>query len=84
MRVEKLMAPMNTNSRDRIRHLIEFAGGEYLGLRGPDSVAFRDPVSDVVLTLYLRALTVENIKLALKDARERVLTVAPWELTDAL
>jgi hypothetical protein len=74
------VAAMNKETRDRIRAIIEFAGGEYVGIRG-DSVCFRDPVSDTTMTLYLSALSVENIKLSLKDSREKVLTVPPLQRT---
>lgn len=65
------MPEIGQELRDTIRSTIEDAGAEYLGIRG-DSVSFRDPESDAVCTLYIFAATRVNVRLSLKEAREKV------------
>lgn len=74
---------MNTLERDRIRSIVQFAGGQYIGIRGA-AVLFRDPISDSTMSLYLSAVTVETVRLSLKASREKILTTHEWVLTDAI
>ena len=45
---------------------------------------FYDETETRVLSLYLSALTIENVRLALKDARERVHDFPPLLPTETL
>jgi hypothetical protein len=59
--------------------VVEQCGGaEYVGRRG-DTVLFRDRERDAVLSLYVEAVTPQNIVLALKAAHERHNAIHGWE-----
>jgi hypothetical protein len=53
-------------------------GAEYVGRRG-DTVLFRDRETDAVLSLYVEAVTPQNIFLALKAAREKHNAIHDWQ-----
>jgi hypothetical protein len=59
------------------REIIEAAGAEYVGRRG-NSVRFCDPETGKETSLYLSAISLENVCLALKAAREDLLEFQPW------
>jgi hypothetical protein len=62
--------------------LILAAGAEFLGARD-GVVRFRDRQTGCVLTLYARALrSVEDVRLALKSARDPVVGFQPIEKTE--
>jgi hypothetical protein len=60
------------------RLIVSQGSAEYVGRRGP-AVLFRDPNTDAVLSLYLDALTPENIYLSCKAAREKFCAIPEWE-----
>ena len=58
-----------------LEEIVEAGGAAYIGRLG-DSVRFRDPKDDFVFTLYVSAVSVENVRLTLKNHREDL--VDPW------
>jgi hypothetical protein len=54
------------------------SGAEYVGRRG-DTVLFRHRETDAVLSLYVEAVTPQNIFLALKAAHERHHAIHEWQ-----
>jgi hypothetical protein len=65
--------------------IVEAGGGKFISAHpSQNSVYFWDETESRVLSLYISALTVENVRLALKDARERVLDFPPLQPTDTL
>jgi hypothetical protein len=54
-----------------IKKVIKQAGADFEGV-DDNSVTFRDPMTGKRLTLYTSACTLVNVRLSLKNLRERV------------
>jgi hypothetical protein len=66
---------------NQFRIVIENAGAEYRGIKD-GYVFFLDPQSMAMLSLYQFACTPENVRLGLKEAREKVLDFPPLMPTE--
>lgn len=64
-----------------LRELVERAGAEFVGVQD-GAVLFRDRDGGALLKLYSFACTLENIRLSLKNARERDRQTSRWEVTN--
>jgi hypothetical protein len=61
-----------------VRQLVERAGADFIGIQD-GAVLFRDRDGGSLLKLYVFACTIENIRLSLKNARERDRQTSRWE-----
>lgn len=62
----------------KFRQMIVDAGAEFVGVFG-NKVRFCDAETGAVLSLYTFSCTPENIRLTLKDTREKVPPLLPAE-----
>jgi len=68
----------NIGMRCSYKQIVEDGGGKFISAHpAQNTVYFYDETETRVLSLYLSALTIENVRLALKDARERVCDFPP-------
>lgn len=64
------------------RIIVENAGAEFRGIQN-GAVIFVDPQSMAMLSLYCFACTPENVRLSLKNARERDKQTSRWQTVNA-
>jgi hypothetical protein len=62
--------------------IIEGGGGKFISMHD-NTVFFWDEKETRVLSLYISALTIENVRLTLKNCREPVVDFEPLLPTDA-
>ena len=73
---------MSASLDNHFRIAVENAGAEFVSVKD-GCVYFRDPQTGEMLSLYCFACTAENLKLSLKDKREKVLDFPPLLPTEA-
>jgi hypothetical protein len=77
-----LVRTMNLNT---YKEVIEAGGGKFISIDASrNTVFFWNEDETRVLSLYLSAVTAENVRLTLKDAREPVADFPPLEVTEKI